>query len=51
MNIEEIRCYGVNWTNLTQEANKLHALENTKQNLRFHKTQGLSWMTEELLDF
>jgi hypothetical protein len=51
MDIEEIWCYGVNWTDLTQDANKLHALENTKQNLRFHKTQGLSCVTEELLDF
>jgi len=46
MGIEEIGCYGVNWTDLAQDANKCHALVNTKQNLRFHKPQSLYWVTE-----
>jgi len=46
MDIEEIGYYGVNWTDLTQAANKWHAFVNTEQNLRFHKTQALSWVTE-----
>jgi len=45
MDIEGTRCYDVNWTDLTQDANKWHAVVNTKQKLRFHKTQSLSWMT------
>jgi hypothetical protein len=46
MDIEEIGWNGLNWPDLTQNANKWHVLVKTKHNLRFHKTQGLSWVTE-----
>jgi len=46
MDIEEIGCYGVNWTDLTQAANKWHVLVNSEQNLRFHKTHVPSCVTE-----